>query len=158
MLSLNALFINKLWGIHQRCLANDIFDESILRMIVKTSLLAFICIGITTTSCIFLIMRFTFNIENVWIDLIGDILISVDIYTNFIFVILSFKYFSVYYQCLFGRLEDAMISFLTPKAITETAKAMQLSQLDSTTRTSASTSKNSIHAETSTQTIETQTV
>ena len=134
MLSLNSLFIYKLWGIHQRSLQNDIFDEEILRMIIKTSLLAFICIAITFTSCIFLILRFSFHIENIYVDTIGNVLISVDIYTNFIFVVMSFKIFEKYYR-VFGCLEAVMMDLLSPKE-NQIVKNMQLAEIDSTTQTS----------------------
>ena len=135
MLSLNSLFIYKLWGIHQRSLQNDIFDEEILRMIIKTSLLAFICIAITFTSCIFLILRFSFHIENIYVDTIGNVLISVDIYTNFIFVVMSFKIFEKYYRAVFGCLEAVMMDLLSPKE-NQIVKNMQLAEIDSTTQTS----------------------
>merc|ERR1712228_91284 len=119
-------------------MGNDIVDPNIVQMIVKTSLLAFICIAITFTSCIFLILRFTFQVDTFWVNLIGDIFISLDIYTNFIFVVMSFKYFDKYYQIVFGKLDSCFTKKLSTKTNDERQIALGI---EATVTNSATSTK-----------------
>merc|ERR1712154_150798 len=111
MICLSSLFIYKLVMLFNKVMENndpESIHHDIVDVIVKTILLGLISIAMTMTSCVFLIIRFSFMIQNYYIDIIGNTLISVDIYSNFIFITMSFKYFNKYYLMLFGCLHSAL--------------------------------------------------
>merc|ERR1712154_631509 len=111
MICLSSLFIYKLVMLFNKVMENndpESIHHDIVDVIIKTTLLGLISIAMTMTSCVFLIIRFSFMIQNYYIDIIGNTLISVDIYSNFIFITMSFKYFNKYYFMLFGCLHSTL--------------------------------------------------
>ena len=56
------------------------------------------------TSCIFLVLRYTMNINNKYTINISNVLISIDVYTNWLFITLCFTYFDYFYYKIFGFL------------------------------------------------------
>lgn len=86
--------------------------QAVADMMAKTSLLAMFSISMTMTSCILLILRYSVHVESKVVFHFSNWLMSFDIYSNFIFVSLSMKYFDKYYRAIFGRLDVRFKKFI----------------------------------------------
>ena len=74
-------------------------NEKMVKTFTKTSILAITSIVFTSISCILLVARFTFNINSHFIYTLSEWIISIDIYSNFLFITLSYTYFdNIYYK------------------------------------------------------------
>eukprot|EP01084_Bolivina_argentea_P263605 446230_1 len=66
-------------------------------IITKTSILSVISMSITFTSCLLLLFRYSKFAENLYVNILSDWLISINIYSNFACYSLSLKHYKKYY-------------------------------------------------------------
>eukprot|EP00485_Elphidium_margaritaceum_P010162 CAMPEP_0202700170 /NCGR_PEP_ID=MMETSP1385-20130828/13381_1 /ASSEMBLY_ACC=CAM_ASM_000861 /TAXON_ID=933848 /ORGANISM="Elphidium margaritaceum" /LENGTH=371 /DNA_ID=CAMNT_0049357301 /DNA_START=32 /DNA_END=1150 /DNA_ORIENTATION=- len=115
MMTLTFLFLSKLRHVFQSFIvlqkmaaragvecdeAQKAENEQMVKTSTKTALLATSSIVLTASSCILLIIRFSFDIETQLVYTLSEWIISIDIYSNFLFVTLSYSYFDAPYYRL----------------------------------------------------------
>ena len=144
MTVISGLFINKLYSTFKAAVADDnkTFQSDLIFVITKLSILAGISIVCTMSSCFFLIIRYAMMFDNVYINNIGDWIISIDIYSNFLFITLTMKYYDKWYLKLFGCLHDVIAARMemreTMREMNEMVMVPNISEKNSTTDICAS--------------------
>ena len=83
----------------------------ILRYSLLWFVLAIIAILFTSTSCTLLIIRFAFNIKSHFIYILSEWIIAIDIYSNFLFITLTYSYLNDIYYKICGICDQKCESF-----------------------------------------------
>lgn len=103
---ITSLFLKKLAIVFKEAIAaNNVTnknmihekDMSLIRIITKTTLLSFISMMITFISCLLLLFRFSLFGDSIYVSIISEWVISVDIYSNFACYSLSLGHYTQYY-------------------------------------------------------------
>eukprot|EP01084_Bolivina_argentea_P117529 208712_1 len=106
MFAMTTLFLNKLAKVVQNSTKNLYsnqrkFNMKLIQIITKTTLLSLISMLITFVSCALLLFRFSLFGDNtdvkIYVEIISDWVIALDIYSNFACYSLSFRYYNKYY-------------------------------------------------------------
>eukprot|EP01083_Nonionella_stella_P044747 120370_1 len=105
LVAITSLFVSKLTVVFRCALQTDRStdpnklkkDNAFINLITKTTLLSLTAMSITFVSCLLLLFRFTAFGKYPIVPAISDLVVSIDIYSNFLCYSLSFKYFHRYY-------------------------------------------------------------
>eukprot|EP01083_Nonionella_stella_P125372 379152_1 len=105
LVAITSLFVSKLTIVFRYALQADKSadinklkkDNAFMNVITKTTLLSLTAMSITFVSCFLLLFRFTTFGNDPIVSVISDLVVSIDIYSNFLCYSLSFKYFHPYY-------------------------------------------------------------
>ena len=95
-LSISILYIHKLYVSFQ----SSTEHLELLSMIIKTSILNFMTMLVTLLSAI----CFIFWTESIYLEFLAELSMAIDAFTNFLCVILSYKYYEKVYFTLCGCL------------------------------------------------------
>ena len=98
-----CLFVNKLYITHKRNMSQQ-NEDGLKHTITKTSLLTLI--STCNTIFAYIVIAVWTYIDSIHFSFMRDILIILDMYTNFVCVLLSYKYFDGYYDKLCGKCDN----------------------------------------------------
>ena len=72
-------------------------NEKMVKTFTKTTLLALSSLFFTSISCTLLIARFRFHVQSQFVYTLAEWIVAIDIYSNFLFITLSYTYFDPFY-------------------------------------------------------------
>eukprot|EP01084_Bolivina_argentea_P078149 141784_1 len=102
ILSIIILFIAKLVRVYKYC-AND---EELMDAVTKTTILTLVSILVTLLIPTHSLLREPFDFEyGSWFYFLGNVFTILDIFTNFLCIVMSYKYFDSYYYYICGCLD-----------------------------------------------------
>ena len=105
---LNGLLIHKLFTVHIQCSANDKRDNLRLNTITKTTILSILSTSLSVVFLTTYILYSAFSGSLIFLFMTRLLLIA-DVHTNFLSILLSYKYFKHWYRAICGCCHDQCV-------------------------------------------------